>query len=161
MQKKVKKYTRSAMYHDIADYMMKNWLQLHEQLLLKGESIVQYLESAAGDMTEGDRREFVTSFNKILEALIKCKQENQGKQPRWKHFLDLRKKGREARDDFLKDFHAFVKKYCIFFLGHWHCKETPKGFETTPRMHELLHTFKERQVTAYIIDEYCTSKVNL
>ena len=161
MQKKAKKYTRSAIYHDIADYMMRNWLQLHDRLLLKGESIFKYLESAAGDMAVEDRRDFIRSFNDIFSTLLKCRQERAGKQPRWKHFLHFGEYKGAIRDNFLKDFHAFMKKYCIFFLGHWSCKETPKGFEATPRMHELLQTFKERQVTAYIIDEYCTSKVNL
>ena len=63
------------------------------------------------------------------------------------------------RDPFLKELHSFIKDYCVFFVGHWHCKQTPQGFEPTPQIYQLLQMFKERQVTAYIIDEYCTSKV--
>ena len=55
MSKKVKKYTRSAMYHDIADYIMKSWLQLHDGLREKGEDICDYLEIAARHMTVPDR----------------------------------------------------------------------------------------------------------
>ena len=72
------------------------------------------------------------------------------------------RQGEVKRDlELMTDLNKFVRRYCVFFVGHWTCKETKKGFEPTPRMEQLLRTFRERRVDAYIIDEYCTSKVSL
>ena len=54
-QKKVKKYTRSAIYHDIADYVIKNWLTLYDGLPTKGKSIFDLMLKASQHMEEAAR----------------------------------------------------------------------------------------------------------
>jgi hypothetical protein len=42
MKTKVKKYTRSAIYHDIVDYIIKSWIILHDKLQATPEKDLIY-----------------------------------------------------------------------------------------------------------------------
>ena len=161
LKTKAKKYSRTAMYHDIADSMIRNWLLLDDRLRHLGEQrdIHFYMEKAARFMRKEDKELFLRRFRDLYGELHEMRVRT-GKMPRWKFLLDF-KQTPVLRTPLVRQLHAFIRDYCLFALGHWECKQTPKGFEPTPRMRQLLQMFRERQVKAFVIDEYCTSKVRI
>jgi hypothetical protein len=124
---------RTAIFRDIVDHLIRNWLKLHDDLKSEGEDIMDHMKEIAKFMPEDERKKFLLRFGFLLSRLIFYRQDKNGKIPRCKYMVNTTIKP-AVRDSLITQIFAFLRDYCLFVIGHWSSKETPKGFEPTPKV---------------------------